>query len=191
MLIIDESGAVRHESPGTEWIWGYPPKGLIGKPFVDLVHSDDQERARNLLEQALASPRLSLATELRLRQGDESWLHCEVTLTNLLTDVGVGGILVACRDMIRDVAERKVFEKELMHQAFHDPLSGLPNRTLFMNCLEQALVRADQRGASLAVLFIDLDNFKIINDSLGHEVGDQLLITLSERLRSCVRPEDT
>lgn len=92
---------------------------------------------------------------------------------------------------MHDITERKTFEEQLEHQAFHDALTGLPNRTLFMDRLGHALVRTRRGPGSVAVLFLDLDNFKMINDSLGHKVGDQLLILVSQRLQGCIRPEDT
>jgi diguanylate cyclase (GGDEF)-like protein/PAS domain S-box-containing protein len=98
-----------------------------------------------------------------------------------------GGISV----YFRDITERKALEEQLEHQALHDPLTGLPNRTLFTDRLRQALARTKRRQKSLAVMFMDLDNFKVVNDSLGHEKGDTLLVAVSERLRSCLRPEDT
>jgi diguanylate cyclase (GGDEF)-like protein len=99
----------------------------------------------------------------------------------------VRGVVVTSRD----VTERKVLEEQLRHQAFHDPLTGLPNRALFMDRLEHALALAHRRGTQVGVLFIDLDNFKILNDSLGHAAGDQLLIAAAERLKACLRPDDT
>ncbi len=91
----------------------------------------------------------------------------------------------------KDVTERKVLEEKLAHQAFHDPLTDLPNRSLFLDRVDHALKRAERRGDRVAVLFMDLDNFKVVNDSLGHEVGDELLIAVAGRLRSCLRPADT
>ena len=91
----------------------------------------------------------------------------------------------------RAVTERKALEESLRHQALHDPLTDLPNRTLFLDRLEEALARLGRGGSSVAVLFLDLDDFKVVNDSLGHEAGDALLVAVSGRLRACLRPEDT
>ena len=91
----------------------------------------------------------------------------------------------------QELAERKALEKELAHRAFHDPLTNLPNRSLFENRLEQAIARTNRSGGQVAVLFLDLDNFKVINDSLGHEAGDELLIRVGKRLRKSLRPSDT
>ncbi|MGI8865586.1 MAG: putative bifunctional diguanylate cyclase/phosphodiesterase [Rubrobacteraceae bacterium] len=110
-------------------------------------------------------------------------------------EVGVGSIDYNGRRSIfasaRDVTERVELEERLSHLAFHDPLTGLPNRTLFMDRLEHAIDREGRRADSVALLFLDLDNFKVINDSLGHEVGDELLVEVAQRLVSCVRPGDT
>ena len=92
---------------------------------------------------------------------------------------------------LRDITERKVLEQRLMQQALHDPLTGLPNRNLFMNRLEHALAPGRRRESRVAVLFMDLDNFKFVNDSLGHEAGDQLLVAVSKRVQPCLRAEDT
>jgi diguanylate cyclase (GGDEF)-like protein len=92
---------------------------------------------------------------------------------------------------VQDITERKALEKQLEHQAFHDPLTDLPNRLLFMDRLEHALARTERREESIAVLFLDLDNFKLINDSFGHAAGDQLLLQVADRLDGCMRPQDT
>nr|MBA3350968.1 EAL domain-containing protein [Blastocatellia bacterium] len=95
-----------------------------------------------------------------------------------------------CR-IIRDVTERKSLEDQLTHQALHDPLTSLPNRVLFKNRVEHALKRAGRRRAQIAVLFIDLDNFKTVNDTMGHAAGDTLLTTVADRLQNCLRTSDT
>jgi diguanylate cyclase (GGDEF)-like protein len=92
---------------------------------------------------------------------------------------------------LHDISDRKQLEERLKHQAFHDALTGLPNRALFNDRLQHALARTARQRLPLAVLFLDLDHFKLINDTLGHEAGDQLLITLAERIRACLRPSDT
>nr|MDP9478110.1 EAL domain-containing protein [Actinomycetota bacterium] len=115
--------------------------------------------------------------------------------TTFPVEVRVGGVVYAGERMIlassRDVAERKALEERLEHQAFHDPLTGLPNRALFQDRLEHALARAGRDDGAVAVLFLDLDDFKVVNDSLGHEAGDKLLVEVAGRLRGCLRPGDT
>jgi diguanylate cyclase (GGDEF)-like protein len=110
----------------------------------------------------------------------------EIVATNHLRDSNVGGIILN----IRDITERKALEERLIHQASHDPLTSLPNRALFSERLGHALTDAGNAGSLLAVMFIDLDNFKLINDSLGHQAGDVLLIEVAGRLRESVRPFD-
>ena len=99
-------------------------------------------------------------------------------------------LLVALR-MAGMIGERKILEQRLEFRAFHDPLTRLPNRSLFTDRFEQALARSERRGSKVAVLFVDLDDFKEVNDSLGHEAGDRLLVAVAHRLRSCLRPSDT
>jgi diguanylate cyclase (GGDEF)-like protein len=99
-------------------------------------------------------------------------------------------LLVALR-MAGMIAERKLLEQRLKFQAFHDPLTRLPNRTLFMDRFEQALARSERQGGKVAVMFVDLDDFKEVNDSLGHETGDRVLVAVAKRLRVCLRPSDT
>ena len=110
-----------------------------------------------------------------------------MTGTNLLADPAVGGIVVNSRD----VTERREAETRLAHQAFHDPLTGLPNRARFAELLEAAVRRARSDGRSVGVLLLDLDGFKIVNDSLGHEVGDLQLVAVAQRLVSCLDRGET
>ena len=120
---------------------------------------------------------LSVTTQWRVRHRDGSWRYLEVVANNLLSDPTVEGIVLT----MRDVSERKGLEEELKHQAFHDALSGLANRALFRDRLEHGLARAARSRSSLAVLFLDLDDFKLVNDSLGHAAGDDLLVAVAGR----------
>ena len=115
--------------------------------------------------------------------------------TSFPVEVGVGSIDYGGRRLVfasaRDITERKELEKRLSHQASHDSLTGLPNRVLFLDRLGHALARADRRKDSVAVLFLDLDDFTVVNDSLGHGAGDELLVATARRLTACLRPGDT
>jgi diguanylate cyclase (GGDEF)-like protein/PAS domain S-box-containing protein len=188
ITILDADGTVVYiRSPAVERVTGYKPEEQIGTDAFRPVHPDDREQALSIFAEVLKSPGLHPPLEFRMPHKDGSWRYLEHVVNNLLEDPAVRGVVVTSWD----VTERKALEEQLRHQAFHDPLSGLPNRALFMDRLEHAFVRANRRGDKIAVLFTDLDNFKVINDSLGHEVGDQLLVAVAERIKHCLRPEDT
>ena len=187
IAILTPEGIVRYLSPTAERLWGTRPEALEGTAFAPLGHPEERERLAALLAQSLSAPAESLCAELRLRHADGTWHTFETVWTFLPTEPGVEGVLLTCRD----VSERKAFEEQLSHQAFHDSLTRLPNRALFQERLGHALARSRRCGSLVAVLFLDLDNFKIVNDSLGHEAGDGLLLTVTERLSACVRPGDT
>jgi diguanylate cyclase (GGDEF)-like protein/PAS domain S-box-containing protein len=187
VLICTAEGAVTYQSPTAETNWGYAAGGLLRKSLLAAVHPDDQPAFRELLVQLQTTPGSTHSTELPIRDADDDWRYVELILTNLLDDPDVAGMVATARD----IAQRKAFEAELIQQAFHDPLTGLPNRALFVDRLEQARVRSARRQGNVAVLFVDLDNFKLINDSLGHQAGDVLLIEVAKRLQACVRNEDT
>src|ERR671912_2474683 len=187
ITILEADGTVCYASPAIERVMGYKPEEQIGTSAIDCVHPDDKERALATLAEILKRPGLHPPLELRVSHKDGSWRYLEHVANNLLDRPAVSGVVVTSRD----ITERKALEEQLRHQAFHDPLTGLPNRALFMDRLEHAFVRAHRRGSKVAVLFMDLDNFKVINDSLGHKAGDQLLVAVAECLKDCVRPEDT
>jgi diguanylate cyclase (GGDEF)-like protein/PAS domain S-box-containing protein len=187
ITILEADGTVRYVSPAVERVTGYKPEEQIGTNAFGSVHPDDKEQALNTLAEVLKRPGLHPPLEFRVPHKDGSWRYLEHVVNNLLDDSAVRGVVVNSWD----VTERKALVEYLSYQAFHDPLSDLPNRVLFMDRLEHAITRANRRGNKVAVLFMDLDNFKVINDSLGHKAGDQLLVAVAERLKACLRPEDT
>ncbi len=186
ITVIESDGTVNYMNPATERL-GYRPETQIGTNAFDWIHPDHMERALTLFAEILETPGVHPPIEFPVPHADGSWRYFEHIVNNKLDDPSIGGIVVSSRD----ITERKALEERLRHQALHDPLTNLPNRALFANRLEQALLRRPRRKRSVAILFVDLDNFKLVNDSLGHELGDRLLIVVAERLRDCVRPEDT
>jgi diguanylate cyclase (GGDEF)-like protein len=152
------------------------------------VHTDDLPAVLSSLTELRTRPAGDTVTmKCRLRHADGGWRHLEVVANNLLADPNVEGLVFTARD----VTERQALEDQLRHQAFHDSLTGLANRALFANRVEHALIRCARRQEPAAVLFLDLDDFKTVNDTLGHAEGDALLGAVAERLRSCLRAGDT
>jgi diguanylate cyclase (GGDEF)-like protein/PAS domain S-box-containing protein len=189
VAIVGADGATRYVSPVVERVLGYKPEDGIGhnafRPPV--MHPDDADRVRGVFAGIMGSPGAEATIDFRLRHADGRWVQMEATTKNMLADPSIGGIVVN----YRDITQRRTLEERLRYQAFHDPLTELPNRALFMNRLGHALTRAERSKRAAAVLFLDLDNFKLVNDSLGHEVGDRLLVSVAERLRASLRTEDT
>ncbi len=186
ILVFGAEGGVEFASPSVEQIYGRPVSDFEGGVPRTIIHPDDVAKADAAAEALMDRPGTSIAWEGRIRRPDGQWRWLESTMTNLL-DSEVEAVVVN----VRDISERKQFEQDLEHQALHDALTGLPNRALLIDRLEQALARAARGGASVGLLFLDLDRFKYVNDSHGHGTGDQLLQLVAERLRSTVRPSDT
>jgi diguanylate cyclase (GGDEF)-like protein/PAS domain S-box-containing protein len=187
IIVTRADGTIRFVSPSVARVFGYDPGAMIRQNVPDLLHPDDRERAASFFKDAAAAPGVTGPAEWRFRQPDGSWLHAETLATNLLHDSTVKGIVLNSRD----VSERKRLEEQLTHQAFHDPLTGLANRALFRDRVSHALAVARRRGHPITVLFLDLDDFKTVNDSLGHAEGDRLLIGAAERFLACARSADT
>jgi len=185
VLILDPTGAVRYQSPAVARVLGYGGDALLDVDLFTVIHPDDRARAWDLFAEVLAAPRSGVQAEVRFRHQDGSWRRLEGVATNLLDEPSVGGVVVNARD----VTERRALEARLAHQASHDPLTDLPNRTLFGDRLAGAAAAARRRGSPLAVLFVDLDGFKLVNDSLGHVAGDELLVAVARRLRASLPAE--
>ena len=186
VLITAEDATIRYLSPSVERILGHSTTALLHTKLLDLIHPDDLPAIQATFDLVLQQPGVTGPIECRIRHQDGSWRYIETTSTNLSDDANVQGIVLNSRD----ITERKALEAQLKHQAFHDPLTGLVNRAAFSDRVEHALMRMERRGATLAVLFLDLDNFKTVNDQYGHAAGDQLLVTVAERLRECLRASD-
>jgi diguanylate cyclase (GGDEF)-like protein/PAS domain S-box-containing protein len=180
VVIVDAEGGVRYHSPGIAQMLGFASEVQSGTPVVHLLHPDDVPLMADSLRQ-IRSHGSSKPVECRWRHADGSVRWLETVFANLLEDPKVGGIVLSSRD----ITERQRLSEGLRRRAFHDPLTGLANRARF----EERLARAGG-DAETAVLFIDLDNFKTVNDSLGHTAGDQFLSEVARRLSTCVRVGD-
>jgi diguanylate cyclase (GGDEF)-like protein/PAS domain S-box-containing protein len=187
ILLVDPDATVTYQSPSAERVLGCESGALLGTSLEDLSHHDDLLRFQACLAEVLARPGISRRIELRLARGGGAYVDGEAVVHNLQSDPNVGATLVT----VRDISERKKFEQALTQQAFHDELTGLANRTLFVDRVAHALRRRERDRTSVAVLLLDLDDFKTVNDGLGHAAGDSLLQAVAQRLEGLVRPGDT
>ncbi|HTR04686.1 MAG TPA: EAL domain-containing protein [Thermoanaerobaculia bacterium] len=187
IAVVDLDTTIRYQSPSVERVLGFRPEDLQGTRLAELAHTDDVARVAGLVTEAAGRPGSSAPAEWRLKRRDGNVFFAEVIATNLMADATIQGIVLT----IRDIQERKSLEEQLTHQAFHDPLTGLANRALLSNRVEHARARNLRGGRPCAVVLLDLDDFKAINDTLGHSAGDQVLIDVARRLETCIRAGDT
>ncbi|MDH6624028.1 diguanylate cyclase (GGDEF)-like protein/PAS domain S-box-containing protein [Streptomyces sp. LBL] len=190
IMIAAPNGILRYVSPAAAGVYGRPAEELVGTELAALIHPEDLGCVVHEVRRFLAASPLEEPTtriECRFRSGDGGWLNVESTVNR-----HHGGLIFNSRD----VTERVRLQAQLQHNAEHDPLTDLPNRALFTRRVQQALSgrRSSDRGAALrgtAVLFIDLDGFKAVNDTIGHQAGDELLVQAARRLQDAVRQGDT
>jgi diguanylate cyclase (GGDEF)-like protein/PAS domain S-box-containing protein len=188
IAVTDRNGQRLYNSPAYKKILGYDPEELAGTGSMDQVHPDDRARVVEASVKARNTGR-GERLEYRIRHKDGSWRFLESTSSAIRTLEGENGGLVIVN---RDITERKRAEERLAHQSFHDSLTGLPNRALFLDRLQQALTLSRRHlDFKFAVLFIDIDEFKVFNDSLGHAAGDSLLMQIAQRLTVSLRRVDT
>jgi diguanylate cyclase (GGDEF)-like protein/PAS domain S-box-containing protein len=186
ITVLDADGVVTYQSPSIERALGYAAVEIEGGRFDKLLAEADRPRLAQVLEGEDGGSGMH-SMECSLQHRDGRWLQFEVRHTHLLHDEFVHGVVLNARD----VSERKAFEDQLAHQAFHDPVTGLANRALFADRVQHSLRSTLRNGALVGVMFVDLDDFKTVNDSLGHAAGDEVLKEVARRLEMTVRPSDT
>lgn len=176
ILIVDDDGRVRYATPSALGIFGDVP--VDGEYLWDLVQPDDREEISRALAEMRRGEGGDVDEDWRITARDGSYVEVEVRCSDLRHEPTVGGLVLT----LRDVTEQRQLERELKYRAFHDSLTGLPNRMLFQERVVRAMARARRTDAIVGVLFIDLDDFKVINDAMGHSVGDELLVAAGMRL---------
>lgn len=186
VLLLDRIGVVRWASPSVKRILGIDPGDLIGRSNRELAHPEDERALRQGFLATLKTKAELQRTTLRFRHEDGTYRWLEVVGSNHLDNPAIDGIIFNARD----VSDRVELHERLRQEALHDFLTGLPNRAMLLTHLEMSLSAARRYGEKTALLFVDLDGFKPINDQLGHAAGDQVLISVGQRLRANVRPSD-
>jgi diguanylate cyclase (GGDEF)-like protein/PAS domain S-box-containing protein len=187
VLVCDASRCIRYVTEPVHELLGRRPQELIGVTVDELLPADERDRACQMFHHIVTDGPHAEPSEWTLPRPDGAPRVIEVRSSNLLHDPDIAGIVLT----VRDVTARRDMEARLRHQALHDPLTGLTNRTLFEDRVSQALQRCARQESSVAVLYLDLDGFKAINDSLGHFAGDELLRTVAARIDECLRGAGT
>jgi PAS domain S-box-containing protein len=186
--VVDQDGNRIYNSPSYERVLGYSAAELASTWSLKEVHPDDRARVLQAAAKARATGH-SGHLEYRIRHKDGSWRILESTASAIRGEHGEQGALVIVN---RDITDRKKAEALLEHHSFYDALTNLPNRALLLDRLQHSIGVARRHGDfKFAVLFVDIDNFQVVNDSLGHAAGDELIVQVSQRLKACLRGADT
>lgn len=187
ITIHDANGITTFEAPSASRVLGRPPGALIGHSPWESIHPRDVARVRKAFDLVVHGKTQPVPIEFRYRHADGSWIWLEAVGNNLLSYPHVRGIVLTSRDITR----RKAAERRIEHLAHHDFLTDLPNRSLLRDRLDVALAQARRHGQLVGALFIDLDRLKVVNDTLGHAAGDEMLREAATRLARCMREGDT
>jgi diguanylate cyclase (GGDEF)-like protein/PAS domain S-box-containing protein len=187
IFIVSPDGTIDYAGPSVESVLGGDGASMVGNRLEDFVHPEDLETAQHFISRIVAEPESRGRQVLRMQATDGEWLYIENIAANRVRDPEINGILVNGRD----VTERVALEQRLSFEALHDSLTGLANRVLFKDRVAKAMVRSGEQAGSAAVVMLDLDRFKNVNDTLGHGAGDELLTSTAARLLSATRGSDT
>jgi diguanylate cyclase (GGDEF)-like protein/PAS domain S-box-containing protein len=180
VVVVDERGRASFISSAVHRLLGYEVADRLGIPLADLAHPDDHDRLITVIP-AVVDHGEMLATDVRLRDASGRYHWYDIDAVDRRDDPHIGGLLLTCHD----VSDRKELQDQLAHRARHDPLTGLANRATLTDRLQK--LAEDTDPEPFAVLFIDLDHFKPVNDTLGHDAGDEVLRVIAQRFRSQVR----
>ena len=183
ILVVGPTGIVQYHSPSSERILGGDCNTLDGRLLAERLERNDADQLDLLLTGSTAST----TVEWHVEHGHGDWRDLEVVAADMRGVNGVDGLVLT----MRDITDRKQLDAELRRQALHDSLTSLPNRALFLDRVGHTLSRGHRDGNSVAVLVMDIDDFKLVNENLGHTAGDELLIAVAARLMTMIRPGDT
>ena len=188
IMVLGADLTVRYVNSSIEALLGYRRESVVGTDLQRYLQLEEKAwLSRDFVAKHAGSPKHLTPVEVRMLHADGTSLCFEVSFTKLLDKPHSEGIAA----YFHDITEERILRSALVDLSFHDSVTGLPNRVLFMDRLEQALARASRQREPVTVLFVDLDDFKDVNDSVGHEAGDSLLVAVGRRLKACVRPADT
>ena len=202
IFTLDRLGRFTFVNGRIESLLGYSRKQLIGASYTMLVHEADMDKARFAFIERRRDNRATTNVDIRLQRNNRRQNFDSPHIIMMISSIGIygndsssGELHTDCfkgtYGVARDVTKRKIAEETIVFQAFHDQLTQLPNKRLFKDRMEIAITHSKRYGNMFGVMFIDLNNFKIVNDTLGHIAGDQILQSVAQRLRQCIRTVDT